>query len=873
MRIEHVRREAERHPTRNRAARNGSRVGIRWQAGSCRAAALALGLVAACHSGSGSPVGSGSGAGSGSGIGGTSSPGVLFTNNPPTPGVGQGGKVVGILEIQAPRTQSLVLRGTLPVPKGTYPRADDLQPFSIRNWDGLVAPTQVEVVSRYPNDNDGADVVEVIARVDVAPGTAPDATLHYEIVEHPHAIEPLALKNHVMQLVTNPGMAYVVAKDCFGHQYKVDLFEDVVTGPTQPGNTELLRAGQGAVTFRTYGTMEPENATVGAPTGALAHLFGVHAYATTWAWTDSISLDLRVNNAASGDDKSSPEDDPLGKAYFKSLELWVPSGWTVVPDVVDPFFGSSRNEGNWTAYELVRPMSGGKLHMMPSQSSLHRRVTLTTFGNEVQAQSIVDEEWLGFCRRGASPTGGELYSWWNHQTSAYYPQRHRLPELDYLGLSQIRSKVGQAFSASRNVLTSGNGTGNYPYDESVLGWAHPWGVKYGGMTGGSEIFMYDGFLVAESADRRGYKHAQNTHRMYVSRQPDKLYDKDGEPTAVEDWLINGSQGKYVSMNFFQVLMSGPDPFGLTKSAGFQRNWVSTYGLQPGYENQLLQYSPIDFQHYVRINRSPKTLAWLGNDMLAKDDLRANAELFRLSYHEYPTSAGGAIIGSGLLADMNKANNHPGTGLWFGRGESWGLDSAMAAYSTGDDAYRAMTRPWFGKVADTIVQGQSSCNGVIQSTVNNKWLGGNFRARQSIEQAITENMLYGMVASVFRDADPGRTASLDYALSKSTQAMIGPMCWSTGANGGIGPHSYMAVAPLASNQLPFCGTLPQGGFGNGIDKYQVWSSFAYGLEKTGNSTFLTKAGQMAGGPGTLWNKMTSMNFNNLENRMALLADLQ
>jgi hypothetical protein len=518
-------------------------------------------------------------------------------------------------------------------------------------------------------------------------------------------------------------------------------------------------------------------------------------------------------------------------------------------------------------------MGGGKMHMMPSYSSFHRRLALTTFGNEVQARSIVDEEWLGFCRRGASPTGGELYSWWNHQTPAYFPQRHRLPELDFLGANQVRNKMVQAFNGSNNVLTSGNGTGNYPYDNSVLGWSHPWGVKYGGMTGGSEIYMYDGFLVAESGERRGYKHYQHAHRMYVSRQADKLYDKDGEPTCVEDWLINGSQGKYVHMNFYQTLLGGPDPFGVSVSPNYQRAWVSTYGMQPGYESLLTQFGPIDFQHYTRYTRAPKTLAWLGNDMLAKDDLKAAAEIFRLSYHQYETSPGGAVIGSGYLSDKNAVEGKPGTGFWFGRGESWGLDCALAAYSTGDDAYRAATRPWFQQVADTISQGQSACNGVIQSNVNNKWLGGQFRARQSIEQAITENMIYGMVASVFQGADPGRTAALDYTLGKSTQAMIGPMCWSNGANGGVGPHSHMAVAPLASNQSPYCGSLPQGGYGNGIDKYQVWSSFAYGLEKTGNSSFLTKASAMAGGSGTLWNQMVGMGFNNLENRLALLADLQ
>jgi hypothetical protein len=794
----------------------------------------------------------------------------LFTTAPEAGG-GTGGKVIAQLSTNAPSTGTFVLRGTIPVPAGTFPRPDGMEPFSIRNWDGIVVPTQVETVSRFPNDKDGADVVEVIGRVDVPPGSAPNAHLTYEVVENTHKKGRLAAKGKVTKLVTKPGNVLLVAKDCFGHKYSLDLFKDIRATSGQVGNSKVLRNGAGAVTIRTYDVLKPETNNVGAPSGALSHLFGVHTYMTAWAWTDSVSLDLRVNNAASGLNKNSSEDNPLGKAYFESLEVWVPKGWTLVPDLKDPFWGSTRDEGKWTAFELVRPMAGGNMHVMPAQSSFVRRLALTTVGNEVQAQSLVDEEWLGFAQRGQSPNGGELYSWWNHQTAAYFPQRHRLPELDYLGKAAVESVEQKAYETSRSVLLSGNGKSYYPYDSSVLGWAHPWGVPYGGMTGGSEIFMYDGFRVAEAGSRLGYKHAQNTHRMYVSRQADKLFNEDGEPTCVNDWLINGSNGKYVNMKYHQLLLNGsPDPFGMAVSPGYQRNHVSANGMQPGYESKLVQHSPIDFQHYVRFSRAPKVLAWLGNDALAKDELKAAAEVFHMSYHEYKSSAGGAVIVSGYLHDRNHVNNNPGSGFHFGRGESWGLDCSLAAYSMGDPDWRAEMKPWFDQIADTVAAGQSSCNGIIQSHVNNKWLGGQYKARQSIEQAITENMLYGMVNSAFKGVDAGREAAIDFVLTQSTQAMIGPMCWSNGTKAG--PHSHSAVAPLGS-PTPFCGSLPPGGAGNGIDNYQVWSSFAYGLEKTGNSTFLTKAAQMGGGSGTLWQQMKSMNFANLENRLALLADLQ
>jgi hypothetical protein len=739
----------------------------------------------------------------------------------------------------------------------------------------------VEIVSRFPDDADGADVVEVIGRVQTPPGAVPgESRLTYEVVENPHKDRPLGVRKDVLKMVSKPGNVLLVAKDCFGHRYTVDVL-DGVRNALGNGSVDILRSGQGAVTLRTYDVMRPTSGTpIGAPDGALRHLFGVHGYLTVWAWTDAVSLDLRINNAASGLDKSDPDDDPLGKAYFESLELWVPTGWEVVPDFKDPFWGNSRPEGNWTAFELVRPLPGGNMHMMPAQSSMHRRVALAKTANVSIAQSVVEEEWLGFNERGNSPSGGELYSWWNKSTPAYFPQRHRLPELDYLGFAKVNNSVMQAYNRAKNVLESGKTNGNYPYASNVLGWAHPIEVPYGGMTGGGNIYLYDGFRTAEVGSRLGYKAMQIDHRMAVSRQADKLYDKDGSPTNVESWVVNGSQFKYVPMTFFQVLLPGsPDPFGMSTSPGFQRAYVAANDMQPGYEAALLNHMPLDLQHYIRFTRSPKKLAWLGNDPIAKDDLRAAAEIFRLSYHEHATSAGGGYIGTGLLDDINFVAQFPGKGVMFGRGESWGIDSVMSAYSTAyDEEWRAQTLPYLQKIADVIVQGQSSCNKIVQSlTWTSKvgnLVGGQYRTRQSIEQAITEHMLYGLNASVFRGVDPGREAGLDYVLTESTKAMIGPMCWSNGANGGIGPHALIAVGPSNLNQQPFCTLV---GAGNGIDRTMIWSSFAYGYEKTGDPEFFNKASLLAdnftSGGGTLWSKMADMGFNMLEMRMALVADLQ
>jgi len=821
------------------------------------AVCAAAGLAAACSASTGHGAGSTTGA---------AEEGGFFTTGAAVTTGGTGGAVIAELELSIPTTAEFVLHGTVPVPKGSYPRADGKVPFSIRNWDGKVVPTQVEIMSRYPQDSDGADVVEVLGRVERPPGAGTHGTLRYEVVENPHPAAKMPVKGEILGLITKPASVLVVATDVFGHQYTVDVFEDI--RQEWYTKTVIERQGQAAVTFRSYDVMKPSTKSLGAPTGALSHFFGVHAYATAWRMADALSLDLRINNGASGLDKLSPDDDPLGKAYFESIEVWVPKGWTVLENVADPMFGIPHSTGNWTAFPIVQPTEDGTMHCMPAQASMNRRLALTKVGNEPEARALLDEEGLGFCRRGTSPSGQELYSWWNPQTARYFPQNHRLPELDYIGVATIANKLAGNFNALKNHIEQGSASGQYPFNAPELGWAHPYGVPYGGMTGGSEIYLYDGFLTAEAASNQGYRFRQMLHRNYTSRQSTALYNADGEPTNVEQWVIKGSQFTYIPMNFFLTLLKGTDPFGMSTSPAFQRQYVASKDMVPPYESTLLGYDPIDFQHYVRYTRSPKVLAWLGNDALAKDDLRMASELFRLSYNEHYNGPGGTPIVSGLRADINYINANPGVGFTFGRGEAWGLDASIAAYATADPAWRAQALPWLQLVADTVTNGAGNCNGFIQATVAPKMLNNKFHARQSIEQAITENMLYGMLETVFRDADKTRYAEIDYVLGESLRAMIGPLAWNDTLHG---PHSIGAVSTLAAQ--PYCQSLPAGGWGNGIDKYQTWSSFAYGYQKTGDSAFLTRAAEMAGGGGTLWNMMTSMGFQNLENSAALVADLQ
>jgi hypothetical protein len=262
--------------------------------------------------------------------------------------------------------------------------------------------------------------------------------------------------------------------------------------------------------------------------------------------------------------------------------------------------------------------------------------------------------------------------------------------------------------------------------------------------------------------------------------------------------------------------------------------------------------------------------WLGNDALAKDDLRMQAEVVRLSYHPYYVSPNQATIVSGMLEDLQFVASNPNIGLPFGRGEGWAVDTMTTAYAMASDAWRAAALPWFDDLTDVLWGGQSSCNGFIQAQVGSKLLNGLFRARQSIEQAMTENALFGVNETVFRDVSSGNFTRLESVMTASVYAMIGPLAWDPIDDG---PHSTLAVGPLQLSLPQFCtlASFPIGGTSGGIDAYQTWSSFAYGYQLTGDEEFLSKGFDMTGGGASSLNKsLESTGFNNLENRYALLS---
>lgn len=785
--------------------------------------------------------------------------------DPPILGQVHPGDTVGEIEVGAPSVEAFVLRATLPLPKGFYLEDQGGVPFKIVDADGQAVFSQVSTLSRWPDPADGADVVEISARVRRPEGAAPGARLRYRVVYSPHTAQGCESASSVTNLLATPNAVLLRARDVFGNLYTTDLFAEARTNGV---SLRQLKRGRALAQVATHQVLRPEEHVAG-PQGTLPHLMGAHAYLTRYAQEGFVSLDLRIHNGFSGADLSTTDDDPVGKLYFDALELVVPAGFEVLSAFSDPFLGDPRVEGATRVYPIVAPIDGGALHMMPKLAQFERRLAIASAGSQAAALATLREETLGFCRAGANTDDLAYFSWWNPATARFFAQRHALPSLAPATPEGVRASLATNFANRVAQLASGS-AGSFPIESANLGWAHPWGISVGGMVSGSEIYIFDGVDVAWSASTEGYRLAQLALRQNTDRQPNVLFNRDGSHTREAQWVVHGAGGDFLPIWWYNApLLWCSDPFGYNASPTFQVDAVAAAGKQPWYEWELASFEPHDFQHLVRYTRMAKTLAWLGGDALAIDDLRAQAEGFRLGYSTYRQDLYGNLISTGMRIMQNYVANYPNQGICFGRGEGWGIDAMTCAYAFGDDGWRAEAKPWFDAIVDLVEDGQTECTGVIQATPLWNVFGAQYRCRQSIESAIASSALVGIRESVLEDVDEASADRLDAVLRGEFYAMISAPVWSTTHNG---PWAMMGVGPFDMVQPPFCSYLPDDGNYGWADHYQCWSSFAFGYELTQDPLFLEKARQMTG-QASLTAAMTSAPLDNWQNKAALLQLVQ
>jgi hypothetical protein len=337
---------------------------------------------------------------------------------------------------------------------------------------------------------------------------------------------------------------------------------------------------------------------------------------------------------------------------------------------------------------------------------------------------------------------------------------------------------------------------------------------------------------------------------------------------VEDILITPDTGEpYANGTFYIQPSSSSDPFGFNDAPTFQTTAVQAAGLVPAYEESLKTWMPIDIQHYIRFTRNLKILAWLGNDALAKEQLQAAAEIFRLGFHEHTNSSGGYIQGTGLRSRMDYVLGFPGQGVDFQRSEGWGTDAAVCAYALGDTATRSRLYPWFEVIAETIEAGQSTCTGNIMATYIGKTLGGQAYIRMVGHSSYADNALQGMRNSVFQGRDPGLAQRLADMIVNNAYAQISPGFWDPATDQ---PYAWVGVGPVGMDR-EYCNDIPDWAKST-YSKTSYYSSLAYAYEYSGDSIFLYRASQMLGG-GDLLSLLQDQGEYQLELSAGMLAILQ
>lgn len=787
------------------------------------------------------------------------------------------GAVVGAFDVDLPDEAQFLLRGTLPVPAGVFTDTSTELPLAIENSDGETVVTQVEIASRYPSPTDGAEVLEIMARVERPAGMnagerarydirlldsavalpTPSATPLEELADGPSSL-PTALVN----LLSDPESIVLRTRDVFGHRYELQ--------PLGSNNTkQLLKFGPIQTQVRTYNSMQPVSPQTGS-SGTLPHLFGVHSYMTTTSQESVLLLDMRLNNGAA-DVTGSEDDDVLNHVYFDAFEVVVPSGWEVLQAYEDPGVGSSYNESGKRVRPLVTAAAGGKKHYFPMSGQMHRRLAICPSSAVDRARDLLESQGLGFCVRDFNAdTSQDLWHWSNPSTARYLAQSFQLPTLEHLGNSNVRASLAGDFAELESHVLSGVGKGGYPISADRLGWAHPYGAPYGGMTGGDEIHLFEGVSTAAVGSLEGYRRFQLLHRMHSDRQRNIFYKINGLHLSYLDLLVEDGGVGYVPLNFYMKFNGGTDTLNITTKPNFQVDAAVNLGLVPDYKDDLQGFESHDIQHLIRYTRSAKVLSWLGNDSLSKDDLLAQAELVRLSYHPHWNSPTDNSQSTGMRQDIDDVLANPGAGFGFGRAEGWITDTVANAYCLADPTWRATASGWGTTLAELLSAGQVGCKGYIMAAVASKVLDGNYRAAQSYSVSIVGNGMRGLQHAFFVGHDTTHANQMQSVLQNHYYGFIDPMAWNSTKNG---PIEMYAVAPPATTSAPYCdiSQVPADGQDNGVNKYQTYSTLGYAFDLTGDGVFLTRAGEMIG--GDLLTELLGGGTNNINNRAALLAVAQ
>jgi len=764
------------------------------------------------------------------------------------------GTPVAYLECDVPNLDRFVVHGAVPVPRGYSYRRYPC-PFTVFDPTGNPLVTQWEPIA-YRADGT-LMTVELLTQV-VRGELPPNTRQRFAVRERDSALPPLPFD------VDNPAFTDIKLRaiDVYGNQYV--------------GNPQFVRVHRlGSVVFTCEFTMrlmptDPNTTT-------LEQLGAAQMWMTFRRDTNIVEVALNYHNASS--------EHPTWHIYFDRLLMSIPEDWGGVSMWPESRGGDAFNFQGFRVLPLITSQSTSEVHYLAQRHERGFRYFLHPPGREANAHELQQRKgWAVAVDELLNPiTGDRTWSFFNPETPGYFPQAMPMPDLSHVfGLRQgLIDDKNQLYFQLMNEFSVGADTPIH----LPGGFRNPYGVEYGGQTGGMNMNPFEGMETLWSGERAGLLHAYAVMRCYNDRQFGAMYQDNGVSYRVSDPRYLNPDGTLpYQMRNNKFLVSYPNihhdaPWFWAQQDKSHEQHVEAIGQVPAYRDALRNFDPIDAQHIYRYSRMLKLLVYLDNDPLAKRRLQAQCALLRSQFYEGP---GGAL--------RSFMNGPPNIGGGFGREHAEAGDIAAAAYATGDVFWRASWKPWFDTFFEALNHTQTE-GGVWMALTHGRIataapLGDGhtafFRAMRPNEHAYTLHALRAIKEMVYGEGvDAYRYSRVNEMMVLGGEAVWNLLwLWEQDLSGpaGNGTWDRIAVGEIGPSPIMFQdrSDLPPQMWetGVGLDNWRTGLALSYWFTEANTLTVDMVDALMSYTGGTNFLQLVeAQGLNRIWNDCALLAMLQ
>jgi hypothetical protein len=565
------------------------------------------------------------------------------------------------------------------------------------------------------------------------------------------------------------------------------------------------------------------------------------------------------------------------------MHAGAPGGTALLFDLIDLRSEGSRLDAvfAWPEPQAVQPSAEDRVNLVAprplEKHALRLRGMRWFSGVLFERSSLAGSQLAHELARGH---GWGVSLNWTSDWACYQPHALPLPQLDYRRSSAEASQIG-AWSNIANQLQDGGpiGLGANAGQGVRIDWLHPWGGRYGGITGGGFRHQWAGVDVAATGEPSGMLELQARLAAIMARDAVAIVNpKSGQPALLEEYLSPhwGNWAMSRSNALFDkdtALFVNPPPAGA-----------------PADLADMESYQPIDWQHRDRATQPAVALVWLANSPVAHWYLRMSAELWRWAQHS----------GAWLANRKTAALQRPMQGADVGRADGHGFTCMAAAYAISGTPARRRLGPYLEDFAALLMACQTQ-GGLFRSVHSNKQANtppfgdgkrSNWTCTKGTEEALLAGALFAIRAQLWRNDRNHPSANVADATMDLWVNGFWNHFWREGAQpvpfdyigqrpitwGSTGPVFGAFAAPGEAPTLNFDGAEVMAVFGARALELQLFgcsdSTPAIEPEWVLNTVASAAVKDAAGAIDPLgWSRKLSLSKLELDDRSPLLAFLE